>query len=125
MKEPTHAFSLVEVTLALGIVSFSLLSMLGLFSVGLQANQESARLSVMPQMVREMVHRAKAGPELPAVGESWTQSFNQEGIADAESHYMAVLEVKASGEPGWGVFEVTINYPGGSFVCQASGLIAP
>jgi type II secretory pathway pseudopilin PulG len=37
----TRAFGLVEVVLALGIVSFCLIAILGLFSVGLKQNRES------------------------------------------------------------------------------------
>ena len=38
----TGAFTLIEVVLALGVVSFSLVSVMGLFSAGLEINKESA-----------------------------------------------------------------------------------
>jgi len=41
-RRQNRAFSLVEVVLAVGIVAFVLISILGLMSVGIKANRESA-----------------------------------------------------------------------------------
>lgn len=41
MRKPQHAFSLVEVTIALGILGFVILAVVGLLSVGLKSNQVS------------------------------------------------------------------------------------
>ena len=38
----SRAFSLIEVVISLGIISFSLISVIGLFSVGLKTNKESS-----------------------------------------------------------------------------------
>lgn len=45
-----QAFSLVEVTIALGIVSFALLALLGLFVVGLSSSKESAMDTAVAQI---------------------------------------------------------------------------
>ncbi len=42
LRRKDKAFSLVEVVLAVGIVAFVLISILGLMSVGIKANRESA-----------------------------------------------------------------------------------
>lgn len=44
MKSRTNfrAFSLIEVVVSLGIISFALISIIGLFSVGLKTNKESS-----------------------------------------------------------------------------------
>ena len=41
LARPDDSFSLIEVVLALGIVSFAIIAILGLFSAGLKANKES------------------------------------------------------------------------------------
>jgi type II secretory pathway pseudopilin PulG len=42
-RNKTHAFTLTEVALALGICSFVLISVLALFATGLQSNRESGQ----------------------------------------------------------------------------------
>ncbi len=45
-RSSTQGFSLVEVTLALGVASFTLMSILGLLSVGMGAQQTSSRETI-------------------------------------------------------------------------------
>jgi len=45
-----RAFSLVEVTIALGLVSYTLLGLLGLFIVGLNSNRESTMETALAQI---------------------------------------------------------------------------
>ncbi len=90
-------FSLVEVTLALGVVSFALMSVLALLPNGLKIVQDSANESAMTSIAREVraeVNRATFSDlslELPT--QTWY--FNQEGIrigasAGAEERYYVV-----------------------------------
>ncbi len=55
MKPTTHAFSLVETTIALGIASFAMVSILGLIPVGLQsvrsARDQAAAGGVLTKVV--------------------------------------------------------------------------
>jgi uncharacterized protein (TIGR02598 family) len=48
------AFSLVEVTIAVGIVSFAVLTLLGIVPVGLMAAQEAARQTTCSHIVRQI-----------------------------------------------------------------------
>ena len=50
--KPTAAFSLVEVTMAIGIVSFALLSLIALLPSGLQSVRDSANEAALSSIVR-------------------------------------------------------------------------
>lgn len=49
------AFSLIEIVLAIGIISFSLLAMFGLVSVSLQSNRASASDTDLASMSRQVL----------------------------------------------------------------------
>lgn len=125
MKISNYAFSLVEVTLALGIVSFALISLLGLFSVGMKANLDSSHQSVAPEIVQSVLQRLQPVDQPPAIGGTAAMSFNQEGIEETGGLYAASAVIKASGESGWGVVEITITHPGGASLYHASVPTAP
>lgn len=50
-----HAFSLVEVTLALGIASFCLLALVGLLPVGIQATSDASEETQVTNLISEVV----------------------------------------------------------------------
>ena len=52
-------FSLVEVTLALGIVSFSMVAIFGLLPVGLDVSRQAIDTTVCSQITQQMVHAAQ------------------------------------------------------------------
>ena len=51
----SHAFSLVEVTLALGVVTFSVLTLVGLIPMGLTTFHKAVATSVSSQIVQQVV----------------------------------------------------------------------
>lgn len=59
-------FSLVEVTLALGIVGFALVGVLGLFTVGIEASRDSAHDTTVGLIAQDVFHRLRA--EVATVG---------------------------------------------------------
>jgi uncharacterized protein (TIGR02598 family) len=65
-QQDTSAFSLVEVTLALGVAAFSLITILGLMAVGLKTNSNStsrtAGTSIMAVVVADIRAAARATP---------------------------------------------------------------
>lgn len=114
-RSRSRAFSLVEVTLAIGIVAFSLFSLLGLFSVGLKANQESTRYGVLPQIAQELERRARTGGTLPAVGDTFSATYDYDGQpATTDPIYTATGVILPGDGSGWGILEITIAYPGGT-----------
>lgn len=64
-----RGFSLVEVVMALGLVSFVLIAILGLFSVGLRGTQESEETIDASNLAAEMLGKRLASPtsDLPAL----------------------------------------------------------
>lgn len=55
-------FSLVEVALAIGIISFCLLTMLGLLPTGLDALREAGQQTAQTQIVQQIASRAQLMP---------------------------------------------------------------
>ncbi|CAN5346321.1 hypothetical protein BH09VER1_BH09VER1_27950 [soil metagenome] len=55
LKDSTRAFSLVEVVLAIGIVSFAMVSILGLIPVGLHTFRSAMDLSVEAGIAQKLV----------------------------------------------------------------------
>ncbi|CAN5496505.1 hypothetical protein BH09VER1_BH09VER1_42900 [soil metagenome] len=95
------AFSLVEVTLALGIVSVSLLSLLGLLPAGLGVLRESmdqtARAHIVQRIAAEVVTS-----DFDQVT-SRTLSFDQDGqavISGQDSFYSVTIQGSAPSLPG-------------------------
>jgi len=102
------AFSLVEVVIALGLISFSLMAIMGLFSVGLQSSRESAEdtnLALMTQQVnawsRSQAFTNLAGTNhaffFDATGE-WNRDTNGAPAlaARADSHYACTINSQTS-----------------------------
>jgi uncharacterized protein (TIGR02598 family) len=52
---PVHGFSLVEIVLAIGIISFSLIAVLGLISVGVHSGKSALDESLISAMSRQVV----------------------------------------------------------------------
>jgi len=79
-KEKANGFSLVEVTLAIGIISFGLISILSLLPVGLQSFQSSMERTVSAQVVQAIMAEAKQKDFTNLSGAVTYQYFTQEGI---------------------------------------------
>ena len=61
-RERTEAFSLVEVVLALGICSFVLIALLGIFATGLQSNRESEQQIQAANLASMLISLRTASP---------------------------------------------------------------
>jgi len=61
-KKPAAAFSLVEVVLAVGIVAFVGLALLGLFSVGLNISRESSEELQATHVAQSLLAKRQAAP---------------------------------------------------------------
>lgn len=87
------AFSLVEVALAIGIVAFAMISLLGLFSVGFQSSQRSAESTILP-LLAEQIKGEEAGTNATAVGTTRTTYFTLAGdpATPGDFHYKCVIK---------------------------------
>src|SRR5438477_5279045 len=64
VKKKSHsAFSLVEVTLALGVAAFCLVTVAGLLSVGLQTNQRSTSQTAATSILSNVIADLRATPK--------------------------------------------------------------
>lgn len=70
-NQPLRAFSLVEVTIALGLVSYALLALMGLFTVGLTSSRDSSVETALSQIA---LHAASK------YSSSTNVSYNYSGI---------------------------------------------
>ncbi|XHR27657.1 MAG: hypothetical protein ACFUZC_17155 [Chthoniobacteraceae bacterium] len=91
----SQAFSLVEITLALGIMSFCLLSLLGLLPTGMTSNQTAVEQTAAANIASAIISDIRAtsstsgtsarfGLNIPAAGESDTISGSPYTIYFAE-----------------------------------------
>ncbi|PTX94042.1 hypothetical protein DB345_21010 [Spartobacteria bacterium LR76] len=103
MKKSFAAFSLVEVTLALGIVSVSLLSLIGLLPAGLGALRESMDQTVHAQILQRIAAGVSTSEFASLTGQTLT--FDQEGqllagASDASARYTAKVQESTPSLPG-------------------------
>jgi len=91
------AFSLVEVVIALGVVSFVLLSMLGLLSTGLQSHRESAEDTNLAFCAETAISLLRSGGFSRAASETAYQETN----ATPDFYFDAAgqVQVDSDGKP--------------------------
>ncbi len=129
LRANRSGFSLVEVTLALGLVAFVLVSLLGLASVGLNASRSSATDISLGQVTD---HVFSVGVTPLADGASATFYFTEEGEvlpSGTGSFYMAVLTASVpqdsqAANGGMFLLGLEVTWPGGKRTFYGSA-IAP
>lgn len=96
-------FSLIEVVIAIGIVSFAMMAILGLFSVGLQSNRESAEDTTLALMSQQMNAWSRSQPFTNLTASNTVFFFNAGGeltrtangdpatTAGIDSHYSCTI----------------------------------
>jgi uncharacterized protein (TIGR02598 family) len=82
-----HAFSLIEVTLALGVAAISLLVIFSLLPIGLQTNQRSIEQTVSADVLSAVVADLRATP-----------ATNPRGNATTSAQFG--INIPATGSPG-------------------------
>jgi uncharacterized protein (TIGR02598 family) len=76
-KKSRSAFSLVEVTLALGVAAFCFVTVAGLLSVGLQTNQRSTSQTAATNIIAAVVTDLRSTAKVAALGQSPSGSSPQ------------------------------------------------
>lgn len=114
LSPPRQAFSLVEVVLALGIVSFGLLTTLGLMSVGLTTLHQAMQQTVETQIVQSINSQAllTSYTNLATVYSGTTFYYDDEGQyltnspspPPAATHYCVTTSLGNPNYPGSGNF---------------------
>ena len=131
LRSAPSGFSLVEITLALGIVAFVLIAVLGLFSVGLDSSRRSASDTAISQVVNQVLSDTRTS-DLPAPGGAPLEFYyNEKGAAvpQQEVVYKVSLSTQSPGaalsDAGARLYliRLDVSWPGGSTVVHASRLI--
>lgn len=94
-----YGFSLVEITLTLGIVAFVLVSILGLFGVGIESSRRSASDTIVSQIVNQVLSDTRT-QDLPAPGTGSLEFYyNDKGVIvpQQQAAYKTILSTQ---EPG-------------------------
>jgi len=101
---PHAAFSLVEVTVALGIVTFAVVAVLGVIPTGMNTLRDATRDNVEAQIVRTVAGQLNAGT---FTGLNTNVYYDVDGVATADAN-LAVFTVSASNQT------TAPSYPGSS-----------
>jgi uncharacterized protein (TIGR02598 family) len=118
-----HAFSLVEVTLALGIAAFCLIAVFGLLPIGVQTNRnatsQTAARNILAAVVSDLRATSKAtNTSLQfaiTFGTPKTLYFDGSGqftnLLDANSRYRLNVTWNSSGWNGLSYADVKVTWP--------------
>lgn len=105
----TNSFSLVEMTLALGIFSFAIISVIGLMTVGLKASQESKEETLTATIAKNLSMKVQAHLYTNGVvAPSATNTFQPGTLTYYYDRFG--LETTAVGDPQYQA-NVTISAP--------------
>jgi len=104
----TMGFSLVEVTLALGIAAFCLIALFGLLPLGIQTNQNSISQTAAASVLSSVVADLRATPKTSLTSLQFEITFGTAKILyfDGEGRAVAPTDVNATPR-----YRVTIAFP--------------
>lgn len=98
-------FSLVEVAIAMGIITFSLVSVMGLLPIGLSSFRDATESTIESQIISQISSETSLMPfhELPDYVGASPYYFDDEGSqvrSEAEAIYQAQVKLKTPNYPG-------------------------
>jgi uncharacterized protein (TIGR02598 family) len=127
----TDAFSLVEVTLALGVAAFCLIAVFGLLPVGVQTNRNATSQTAATNIIAAVAADLRATPTTSTTssqfgitfGANTTLYFDSAGEASTSlglnSRYR--LSITWSGSSGLRYADVKVTWPAPATPANASG----
>lgn len=133
-KRFTAAFSLVEVTLALGIAAFCLIAVFGLMPIGVQTNRNATSQTAATGIVASVIADMRATPRTATTsaqyaiefGTAKTLYFDGAGqfttLLGANSQYRLSITFPAS-PSGLRYADVNITWPAAATPANASGSV--
>ena len=101
-------FSLVEVTVALGIAAFCLIGLFGLLPLGVQTNQSSISQTAAASVLSSVVADLRATPKTGLTSQQFEITFGTAKTLYFDSEGRAVAPPDASATPR---YRVTIAFP--------------
>jgi uncharacterized protein (TIGR02598 family) len=136
MKRASHcAFSLVEVTLALGIAAFCLIAVFGLIPVGVQTNRNAASQTAATNIMAAVVADLRATPTTTNTSPQFAVSFgtNKTLFFDGtgqfttswgtNSRYQLNVTWPSSGWNRLKYADVKVTWPAAANTANASGSV--
>ena len=113
----TTAFSLVEVTLALGVAAFALIAILGMLPAGLKTQQAGIQQTTANGIISEILADLRADIRLPPgqTSKEQGQGFNLHGhwaqVAQPDTLYFTINgNSEGSAITAFSVYRATITY---------------
>jgi uncharacterized protein (TIGR02598 family) len=129
------AFSLVEVTLALGVAAFCLIAVFGLVPLGVQTNRNSTSQTAATNIVAAVVADLRATPTANSTssqfgitfGTNRTLYFDSAGqfttSLDANSRYQLNVTWNGSAPTGMQYADLKVTWPAAATPANASGAV--
>jgi uncharacterized protein (TIGR02598 family) len=101
-------FSLVEVTLALGVAAFCLIGLFGLLPLGVQTNQSSSSQTAAASVLSSVVADLRATPKTNPTSPQYEITFGAAKILYFDGEGRAVVPANANAIPR---YRATITFP--------------
>jgi uncharacterized protein (TIGR02598 family) len=108
-------FSLVEVTIALGVMSISLLTLFAIIPVGLKANQNSISETAATSIISAVIADMRATPKTSATSTQFAITFGSSNILYFGSDGIASAAPTATSR-----YRVTVTFPPGPVGAKAA-----
>jgi uncharacterized protein (TIGR02598 family) len=116
---PADAFSLVEVTLALGIAGFCLIAVFGLLPVGIQTNQRSISQTVATAILSSVAADLRATPKTSSIsaqykvtlGTAKTLYFDSSGRCSTDSAGSLKPDGSSWSPPIQARYQLNVTFP--------------
>jgi uncharacterized protein (TIGR02598 family) len=127
------AFSLVEVTLALGVGAFCLIAVFGLLPIGVQTNRNATSQTAATNIIAAIVSDLRATPRTSATSSQFAITFGTaktlyfDGAGQftttlgANSRYQVNVTWNSSGFTGLRYADVKVTWPAPATSANASG----
>ena len=106
MSRRLWGFSLVEVTLALGVVSLCLVTILGLVPIGLRTNQNASSQTVAANILSAVIADMRATPRAGTTSNQFGITFGSPKSLYFESEAKFATSLNTNSR-----YQVTINFP--------------
>jgi uncharacterized protein (TIGR02598 family) len=133
-RRSTPAFSLVEVTLALGIAAFCLIAVFGLMPVGVQANRNATSQTAATNIIAAVVSDLRATPKNSTTSSQFSIAFGTnpppmyfDGTGQfattlgSNSRYQ--LNITWTGSAGLRYADLKVTWPAAATPANASGSV--
>jgi uncharacterized protein (TIGR02598 family) len=129
----TAAFSLVELTLAIGIAGFCLIAVFGLMPVGVQTNRNATSQTAATNIIASVIADMRAAPGATSAqygiqfGNPRTLYFDGAGqfttVLGANSRYRVSITFPPNPPAGLSYANINITWPAAATPANASGSV--